>query len=292
MFATTESIGVLFVMPSLSDRRSSVIRAVVVSCSALALGACGGKSGGVPATGTLILQASGGPSGEVAADVALIEPGVGQERTCSAPVEAGACQLTSCQLGGIGSPAPGYGNFGPIAASIGTTTVPLVYGGFGYPTVGFPAPIALGTGGTMRFRGGGGNGVPAFDVSASIPGLAVITSPIPTTNGATSIDTSQDLSVTWLPIPIGQIQFLFEEGFLPANSVSVSVVCKFDGTTGHGVVSKTLLSSLKEMSGANPTFARLTSGLEATTVVDGLTIVTQSSQNSPTTGRDFSVILE
>jgi hypothetical protein len=144
----------------------------------------------------------------------------------------------------------------------------------------------------MTFQGGGRDGVPAFDVSASIPGLAVITSPVPTTNGSTSIDTSQDLSVTWLPIPIGQIQFLLEEGFLPTSSVSVSVVCTFDGTTGHGVVSKTLLSSLKEMSDTNSTFARLTSELDAITVVDGLTIVTQSSQNSPTTGRDFSVILE
>ena len=272
-----------------------MIRSVVVSFSALAFAACGGKSNGVPTPGgsaTLILQASGGPSGEVAAEVALVEPGVGQQERCSAPVEAGACQLKSCQLGGIGSPAPGYGNFGPISASAGTTTVPLVYNGFGYGTVYFPSPITLGTGGTMRFHGGGGAGVPAFDVSASIPGLAVITSPVPTPNGATSIDTSQDLSVTWLPIPIGQIQFRLEEGFVPTNSVAVSIVCTFDGTTGHGVVSQTLLSSLKEMSGTSPTFARLTSELDVTTVVDGLTIVTQSFQNSPTTGRDFSVILQ
>jgi hypothetical protein len=108
-----------------------VIRAVVVSLSALGFGACGGKSAGVPAAGTLILQAAGGPSGEVAAEATFVEPGVGQKRACSAPAEAGACRLTSCQFGGIGCPSPGYGNFGPISASIGTTTVPLVYDRFG-----------------------------------------------------------------------------------------------------------------------------------------------------------------
>jgi hypothetical protein len=243
--------------------------------------------------GTLILQAYGGASGEVSADVPSFEPGVGQETTCIGPLDAGACQLTSCQLGGVGSPKGGYGNFGPMSASVGGTTVPLTYDGAGYGAVYFPSSITLGTGGTMTFHGGNGAGVPTFDVSATIPGLAVITSPAPTTDGgAAIIDTSQDLSVAWLPIPIGQIQFGLNGGSSSIGGVAISVACTFDGASGSGVVPHTLLSSLKEMSGTNPTYAGLSSELEATTVVDGLTIVTQSYQSSPTTGRDFSVTLQ
>jgi hypothetical protein len=53
------------------------------------------------------------------------------------------------------------------------------------------------TGGIMTFRGGNGTSVPTFDIPATIPGLAVITSPVPTTDGGSAVvDTSQDLSVT------------------------------------------------------------------------------------------------
>jgi hypothetical protein len=244
-------------------------RALALLSCALLCEACGGHSSTGDATtgdaGTLILQAFGGPSGEVAAQVPLLEPGVGQQRTCTGPLDAGACQLTSCQLGGIGSPGPGYGNFGPMSASVGTTTVPLSYDGFGYPTVYFPPSIALGTGGTMRFRGGNGAGVPTFDVSATIPGLAVIMSPVPTTDGgAALIDTSQDLSVTWLPISIGQIQFQLNGGSSDVGGVAISVACTFEGASGAGVVPQALLSSLKEMSGASPTYAGLSSELDAT----------------------------
>jgi hypothetical protein len=259
--------------------------------------ACGGHSSTEGATsgdaGTLMLQAFGGGSGEVAAQVPLLEPGVGQEETCTGPVNAGACQLTSCQLGGIGSPALGYGNFGPMSASVGTTTVPLSYDGAGYGTVYFPSSTVLGTGGTMTFHGGNGAGVPTFDVSATIPGLAVITSPVPATDGgAAIIDTSQDLSVTWLPISIGQINFRLNGGASSVGGVAISVACTFAGTSGSGVVPQTLLSELKEMSGTSPTYAGLTSELDATNVVDGFTIVTQSYQNSRATDRDFDVTLQ
>lgn len=272
-------------------------RALALLSCALLCEACGGHSSTEDAStgdaGMLILQAFGGPSGEVAAQVPLLEPGVGQQATCTGPLDAGACQLTSCQLGGIGTPGSGYGNFGPMSASVGTTTVPLTYDGFGYPTVYFPPTITLGEGGTMRFHGGNRAGVPTFDVSATIPGLAVITSPVPTTDGgAAIIDTSQDLSVTWLPISIGQIQFQLNGGSSSVGGVAISVACTFEGASGAGVVPQTLLSSLKEMSGASPTYAGLSSELDATTVVDGLTIVTQSFQNSPTTGRDFNVTLQ
>jgi hypothetical protein len=269
------------------------------SSSGSSSGAPSGEGGSVAQdatpgdAGTLILQAFGGASGEVAAQVPLLEPGVGQQRTCTGPLDGGACQLTSCQLGGIGSPGPGYGNFGPISASVGTTTVPLTYDGTGYGAVYFPSSITLGTGGTMTFHGGDAAGVPTFDVSATIPGLAVITSPVPKTDGgAAIIDTSQDLSVTWLPISIGQIQFGLNGGSSSVAGVAISVACTFEGASGSGTVPHTLLSSLKEMSGTTPTYAGLSSELEATTVVDGLTIVTQSYQNSPTTGRDFNVTLQ
>jgi hypothetical protein len=260
-------------------------------------------SGGTPAdtgtgtatgdAGTLLLQAFGGASGEVAAQVPLLEPGVGLEQACAGSVDAGACQLTSCQLGGIGSPGEGFGNFGPMTASVGTTTVPITYNGTGYGTVYFPPSVTLGVGGTMTFQGGNGASVPAFEVAATIPGLAVLTSPAPTTDGgAAIIDTSQDLSVTWSPIAIGQIDFELNGGSAQPGGVAITIACTFGGAAGSGVVSHSLLSSMKEMAGSNPTYAGVSSMLTATTVVDGLTIVTQSYQNPPPSVRSFSVSLE
>jgi hypothetical protein len=50
---------------------------------------------------------------------------------------------------------------------------------------------------------------------------------------------------------------------------------------------------MKEMGGSISTYAQGSTQLEATTVVDGLTIVTQSSQNSPTLVNDtFYVTLQ
>jgi hypothetical protein len=244
---------------------------------------------------TLTLEAYGGPSGHVAADVPLDEPGVGPQETCTGPINAGACHLTSCTgSGGFGNSVTGYGNFGPISVSVGTTTVPLTYGGFGYGTIYFPPSITLGTGGQMRFQGGDGVGVPRFDVSATIPGPAVLTSPVSTTDGGTAnIDTSRDLTVTWVPISLGQIGFQFSAGSnLVDDRVAISVSCSFEGASGSGVVPQTILSSLKEMVGTKATYAYVSSGLEAKTVVDGLTIVLQSYQSSPATDHALSVTLE
>jgi hypothetical protein len=239
--------------------------------------------------GTLVLQAFGGASGEVATEVYVVldEP-VGPQQTCAGPLDGGACQLTSCMQGGIDGPGyPGYGNFGPIYASVGTTTETLTYSGVGYPTVDFPSSVTLGTGGTMKFHGGNGGSVPTFDVSATIPGLAVITSPLPTTDGGSAIiDTSHDLSVTWVPISIGEFDFQLEGGSASPGGTLVFIACTFGGAAGTGVVPQTLLSSMKEMGGSISTYAQGSTQLEATTVVDGLTIVTQSSQNSPTLVND------
>jgi hypothetical protein len=244
--------------------------------------------------GTLLLQAFGGASGQVAAQVPLLEPGVGLQQTCSPTVNAGACRLTSCTQGGIGSPGGGYGNFGPMSASVGTTSVPITYNGTGYPTVYFPPAVTLGTGGTMTFHGGNGGSVPTFDVPATIPGLAVITSPVPTEDGGSAtIDTSQDLSVTWLPIAIGQINFELDGG--PSGEpggLAISIACTFGGDAGSGVIPRALLASMKTMAGSSPTYASVSSVLTATTVVDGLNIVTQSFQSSPTAIRSFNVTLE
>jgi hypothetical protein len=179
-----------------------------------------------------------------------------------------------------------------MSASVGATTVPLTYNGFGYGTVYFPAPVALGTGGTMTFHGGNGGNVPTFDVSATIPGLAVMTSPVPTSDGgAPVVDTSRDLSVTWSPISIGQIHFELHGGTGLPGGMAISVACTFDGSSGSGVVAHTLLSSLKEMSGTTPTYAGLSSELDATTVIRGLTIVTQSYHDSSPTIRAFNLTL-
>jgi len=151
---------------------------------------CGGDSGGlavatgesgasgttlgngsvVGAAGTLVLEAWGGPSGEVATDVPILEPGAGPQETCAAPLNDGACQLTSCKVGGVGSLVPGCGNFGPISASVGATTVHLTYDGIGYGTLYFPSSVTLGIGGTMTFHRGNAAAFRAFDVSATIPG--------------------------------------------------------------------------------------------------------------------------
>ncbi len=226
------------------------------------------------------------------AEVFFNEPGVGPQATCAAPVNAGACQLTSCQVGGIGSPAMGYGNFGPISATVGTTTVSLTYDGFGYPTVAFPSSIALGTGGIMKFHGGDGASVPTFDVAAIIPGLPVITSPVVTDGGTVVIDTSQDLAATWVPIPIGHIWFEIYGGVPSGGDVELTVLCTFEGAPGAGLIPQALLSALKAMSATIPLYAALGSELDATTVVDGLTIVTKSDQISPTTGHAFAITLQ
>jgi hypothetical protein len=258
---------------------------------------CGVAQGGGPAytgdAGILLLQAFGGPSGEVAAQVPIVEPGVGQELTCGSPQDAGACQLTTCQVGGIGSPGFGWGDFGPIVASVGSTTEPLTYCEIGYPTVDFPPSVTLGTGGTMMFHGGGSNGVPPFDVCIMIPGLAVITSPVPTTDGGTVVvDTSQDLAITWEPIPIGQFQFQLTQLTEPGQHQQTSVACAFDGASGAGVIPQVLLSPLTAMSSTASTYASWSSEFQATAVVDGLTIMTQGFQNSPGVLRSFSVTLQ
>jgi hypothetical protein len=145
----------------------------------------------------------------------------------------------------------------------------------------------------MTFRGGDGASIPKFDVSATIPGVGVITSPVPATDGgAASIDTSQDLSVTWLPITIGQINFRLYGGGTSPGTLAVSVACTFEGASGSGVVPQTLLATLKAMSGASPAYAGLSSELDATDVVDGLNIMMQSLQSSPTAVRDFDVTLQ
>lgn len=223
----------------------------------------------------------------------LLDPSVGPQQTCAPALDAGDCKLTSCQVGGIASPgAEDYYNFGPMSASVGTTTVAVSWGGKGYPTVYFPASTTLGAGGSMTFRGGGGSGVPRFDVSATIPGLASVTSPVLVAGGAAMVDTSRDLSVTWLPISIGQVHFGLYGGWPGAGTVAFSVECTFEGASGSGVVSRTLLSSMKEMAGEDPTYANWSSEFDATTVVGGLTIVTQSYQNPATGNQSFDVKLQ
>lgn len=252
-----------------------------------------GISGSAGRPGTLTLQAYGGPSGMLGADVPVVEPGAGQQLTCT-PSVAGACQLSSCLNGGIGRPAFGYGNFGPMSVSVGNTVVSMPYQDTGYPGVSFPASVALGEGGTMTFHGSGnGAGAPAFDISATIPGVPVITSPVAsTTGGSAIIDTSQDLTVTWMPISIGQVTFTLRGGSADIGGTQVSVICTFEGASGTGVVPQTLLASMKQIAGATSTTGDLRSKLVATSVVDGLTIVMESAQNSPITNHAFNVTLQ
>ncbi|HEY6464256.1 MAG TPA: hypothetical protein VIY73_29010, partial [Polyangiaceae bacterium] len=184
-------------------------------------------------TGTLLLQAFGGPSGSVAAQVPVFDPGAGPKLTCGTPVSSGACSLTSCQVGGIGSAGGDNGDLGTLTASVGATSVNIPYVAPGYPTVYFPPSVTLGTGGTMTFQGGDGVNVPVFEVSATIPGVAVLTAPAPPTAGAsTPVDTSQALSVTWVPIPAGQIHFAIDGGTGLPGGIAVSLACTFDGPTG------------------------------------------------------------
>ncbi|HXK16516.1 MAG TPA: hypothetical protein VNG33_01835 [Polyangiaceae bacterium] len=180
--------------------------------------------------------------------------------------------------------------------SVGTTSEQLDYVGngvvTGYAQVHFPPSVTLGTGDTMTFHGDGGAGAPMFDVSATIPGVGLMTSPVPASDGgAALIDTSGDLSVTWVPISIGQINFQLSGGSLGGSS-PVLVTCAFDGASGTGVVPQKLLSKMKELSGERPAFADLSSMLDAATVVDGFTITTWSYQNSEDAIREVLVTLE
>jgi hypothetical protein len=132
-----------------------------------------------------------------------------------------------------------------------------------------------------------------FDISAIIPGLGVITSPLPATaNAAAIIDTSHDLTVTWLPISLGQIKFGLDRGSSQIGGTEVSIACTFEGASGSGVVPRALLSSMKQMSGTSQAYGSLASELDTTTVIDGLTILTQSFQNSPNSGHEFKVTLQ
>jgi hypothetical protein len=250
--------------------------------------ACVTKPAVTNGTGPLILEAYAGPAGEVAADVLDNEPGVGPNDTCGSAVVAGACQLTACSLtGGVGDPGLGYGNYGPILVIVDGAIVPMPYQDEGYPTIGFPSSVALGTGGKMTFQGQGGTTDPGFDVTATIPGPGVITSPA-LVAAATTIDTAQDLTVTWTPIDIGVIQFSLSSG--DELSSSVYVACTFDGSAGSGVVSQSLLSMMKTMSGADPTMGSLSSEADTTTVIDGLTITTQAY--NPAASGGFNVTFE
>jgi hypothetical protein len=241
--------------------------------------------GGMPLT----LQAWNGPEGRVSAVVTFPEPGVGSELTCIAPQSAGTCTLTSCKLGPVGDPSGGYDDFGTIYASIGTTTVPVPYSGFGYPVVDFPAPVSLAEGDTMAFRGGDGASVPTFAVSAIIPGLPALTSPVPPSGGGDAvIDTSTDFTVTWAPFSIGQMNFVLSGG---SAQTDVTLSCTFNGTAGSGTVPQALLASMKGQPGLGATLASATTQLSVTTVAGGLTITTQSFQ-STADDRGIAVSLE
>jgi len=171
---------------------------------------------------------------------------------------------------------------------VGATTVLLTYLGDGYGTTYFPDSVTLGTGGIMTFHGGNAADVPEFSVSTAIPGLAVLESPLPATDGASVlIDTSEDLPVSWVPISIGQIQFRIDgHGLFKIGEPISTLVCTFEGTAGTGVISRSLLSTLKENSPAGSASAGIGSELETTTVIDGLTITTVSTQ-SPTTPKQY-----
>jgi hypothetical protein len=271
--------------------------AFVASGVAALVVACGTTPTATTGTSPLVLQAYGGPAGTVSADVPIDGLGVGPNGSCASPITAGACVLTDCTFGsgGVAGPPSGEGDFGPMSATAGGTSVAITYSGEAYVAVDFPSSVSLGTGGTMTFHGEGGTTVPGFEVSATIPGLAVITSPIPATaGGATLVDTTHDLTVTWMPIAIGNVQFEVGATILPdAAATQLAVQCAFEGTAGGGVVPQTLLSSLKTMAGANPAHGSLSSELEATTVVDGLTIVTQSFQQEGSNGAgQFDVTLQ
>jgi hypothetical protein len=97
-----------------------------------------------------------------------------------------------------------------------------------------------------------------------------------------------------LPISVGQIHFHLDSGDSLPGGTATAVTCTFEGASGAGVVSHTLLSSLKTMSASatGPTYAGLSSELDATTVVDRLTITTQSYQNSTPSNGDFNVTLQ
>jgi hypothetical protein len=280
--------------------RAFVVRGAVLSFAALGFASCAAEKPGGAATtqidGDLIgVVAIGGPAGNVHAEAGAYRPGFGSEDTCAPSLLAGSCSLTTCQLGPVPARVPGFGNFGPVSVTVGTTTESLTYEVTGYSVASFPASLALGTGDIMEFHGGDGVSIPKFDVSATIPGVGVITSPVPGPDGSGGpiIDTSQDLSITWEPISIGYIGFRLAADVTSSEvATSLLVTCNFEGASGLGVVPQTIVSTLKAMSGTDRTYITLSSELDATTFVDGLTIETQSFQGSPTAPVSFEVTLK
>ncbi|HYQ04050.1 MAG TPA: hypothetical protein VER96_35495 [Polyangiaceae bacterium] len=89
-----------------------------------------------------------------------------------------------------------------------------------------------------------------------------------------------------------EIRFHLEGADYQVSRTAITLECAFDGAAGAGVVSRALLSSLKEMSPTGSIDANLSSELEATTIVSGLTITTRSHQEPAMPNHNLSVTLK
>jgi hypothetical protein len=188
--------------------------------------------------GYVVALASNGDAQTMATAVfysGLVDP------ACAFIGALGTCSVVACPPGGSGAPSENVGVIDAIASDDGGTTQISYFGqsptGF-YENSVFPSEVSENA--TIVFVGHGLNDVPRFSVSATIPGVGVLTSP--SLDTSPTIDTSQDLPITWSAVPVGDAVFTIAADGQAADTTML--VCFFDGTTGTGVVPRASLAQI------------------------------------------------
>jgi len=104
-------------------------------------------------------------------------------------------------------------------------------------------------GDVLSVRGMGGPDLPAFAVQTlTAPSEIALTAPTCVTGVCPDVDRTRDLLVEWQNGGAGKVDVLFET---IANSKVVLLECKFDASTGKGVVPASLLAKLDVVDGVN-----------------------------------------
>jgi hypothetical protein len=136
-------------------------------------------------------------------------------------------------------------NAGAIIATAVGATMRINYRGRApighYPIAMFPLSVAFEPDDMIRFETLGGPDITAFKASVTMPVVGQLITPafVP----GEVIDTTQDLSVTWQPIPFGDaVLTISTSGFDIERDYGLT--CVFDGQTGSAVVSQADLAAL------------------------------------------------
>jgi hypothetical protein len=159
----------------------------------------------------------------------------------------GTCVVVTCFDGGDAPLSDDAGLINAMVTPSGDGTL-LPYDGASptgmYPTATFMLASDGDPGTEFDFVGRGAVDVPAFDVDVTMPDAATLLSPV--VQVSTTIDTSTDLSVTWGGISSGDAVFALAPE--ASTNTSPTLICFFDGSTGHGVVPRADLAQIKAAS--------------------------------------------